>query len=217
MLTPRVSRDEAVLHLGCGTSELGHALHRATGASVLNADVSSQALALARASAARQGIEDRVAFAQVDARALPAAWNGRFKMVIDKGTLDALSCSRSDGEQNVERMLRGVARVLEPRGVFVLVTTVQEESVRRWLAAADLVVEDLAKLVTTQSQRRVPVLPNDVWVVHKRRKRAPPGKAPSLRRRGAPGSTAYAPLASSDVDDASSNEDEPSGSDSDSE
>lgn len=169
LIVPLVSPRDKVLHVGCGTSNVGLYLQRDTGAQVMNIDVSGNALELAKGAARRVATpHNTMQFKRADVRQLPAAWAATYSMVIDKGTLDALSCSRDDGEGNVQRMLDEVHRVLLPDGVLVLVTTVKAGEVRRWLAAARFDIVNVAHLVTTMSQRRVPVLPNDVYVVRKR-------------------------------------------------
>ena len=185
-----------------GAAGLGTALHRDMGVHVVNIDVSTTAVQLAREAAQRAGVRDGVSFVEADAMSLPGSWRGSFDVVIDKGTLDALSCSRSEGEDNVRRMLSEASRVLKPGGVCVLVTTVKEASVRRWVTAAKFQVVDLAHLVTRQSQRRVPVLPNDAYVLRKRRRAGSSRAAAGLRfRGGAAAREALAGDSDSDSDD----------------
>ena len=146
------------------------ALYRDSHAAIVNVDISQTALRLARNMAKEEGLVDDMGFVEADARDLPGPWTSSFEMVLDKGTIDALSCSRSEGEANVERVLREARRVLTARGVLVIVTTVKETDIARWIDAAGFDVVNHAHLVTRQSQRRVPVLPNEVYVLRKARR-----------------------------------------------
>mmetsp|Transcript_15422 Transcript_15422/g.53561 ORF Transcript_15422/g.53561 Transcript_15422/m.53561 type:complete len:329 (-) Transcript_15422:150-1136(-) len=164
---------DRVLHVGCGTSSLAADLYHEMGVTrVTNIDVSARALELATAAAAsdRRGPAE-MDFLLADVRRLqehehePFRRGGAFELAIDKGTLDSLSCDTREGEANVAAALRQLRRALVPGGRLVVVTTVDAAECGRWFAAAGFEKVGVTHLVTRMSRRRVPVLPNDVYVL----------------------------------------------------
>jgi len=77
----------------------------------------------------------RVELHQMDARSLPQqpqqqehCWTDRFDAVLEKGALDAIYLS---GDGSVETSIQELTRVLKPGGIFVSVSGVIPEQVRR--------------------------------------------------------------------------------------
>lgn len=106
-----------MLHVGCGTSEVGPKLASEPGlrgAHVTDADSSPSAVRIMKA---RHVGLDNYACHRADALNLPFA-EGRFDAVVDKGTLDALLCRSVEGAQG---MASEVHRVLAKGGVFLQV------------------------------------------------------------------------------------------------
>jgi len=164
-----VPRDARVLHIGCGTSALARDLYHEGRTNIVNIDVSERAIELAIRAAARDTrgtmeMEFRLADCRDMRDLFPAA---SFSVAIDKGTLDSISCDKEVGDDNVARMLAEVRRVLAPGGLFLFVTTVDSAGVARFLASSRFEVVSVTHLVTKMSQRRVPVMPNDVYVLRK--------------------------------------------------
>jgi len=116
--------DGAILHVGCGTSALGIELARATGRDVVNVDNSSEAIAAMHAAAAAgkhnvEGAGGECLWEERDGTALPAEWAGRFSLIVDKGTLDALAFA---GASHAAALCAEMDRVLTPRGRLLFIT-----------------------------------------------------------------------------------------------
>ena len=84
----------AVAHLGCGNSRLGEELAKAYPMFELrvdNYDYSEQVIAEMRASEQAKQLAGRVSYEVVDLlKPVPEEVRGRFELVVDKGTLDAI-------------------------------------------------------------------------------------------------------------------------------
>ena len=65
-----------------------------------------------------------------DVRHLPAEWDGKYDAVIEKGLLDAVYLS---GDGNVELAVDSLFRALRPGGIFVSVSGVLPDDLRRVL------------------------------------------------------------------------------------
>ena len=74
---------------------------------------------------------EEVSMLQGDVTNLPDDWTASFDAVIEKGLLDAVYLS---GDGNVEKATAELFRVLKPGGVFVSVSGVVPEDLRRQLA-----------------------------------------------------------------------------------
>jgi SAM-dependent methyltransferase len=101
---------KSLLHLQChfGMDSIRWARH---GATVTGVDFSEEAIAAARALAARMGVPPT--FNQADVCDLPAQLDGRFDVVFTShGVLSWLP--------DLERWARGIARCLAPGGVFFI-------------------------------------------------------------------------------------------------
>lgn len=105
------------LNIGCGNSNLQQGLSRA-GYSIVNTDISE--VIISKLKAAHGGRKGLTYFVS-DCRCMPEFHDCQFGSVIDKGTVDALLCS-SDADENIRRMFTEVARVLQPGGIFVLIS-----------------------------------------------------------------------------------------------
>jgi SAM-dependent methyltransferase len=81
-------------------------------------------------------LSDKEALASVvtmvpgDVRHLPAEWDGRYDAVVEKGLLDAVYLS---GDGNVELAVASLFRALRPGGIFVSVSGVVPDALRREL------------------------------------------------------------------------------------
>jgi SAM-dependent methyltransferase len=62
-----------------------------------------------------------VSYEQADARSLSYS-NESFDIVLDKGTIDAMMCSISEGVSNAQQICSEAARVVSPGGVIVIVS-----------------------------------------------------------------------------------------------
>lgn len=122
MLVNRVPSEAKILHVGCGNSTLGVDIRKAgfgLGGCV-NSDVSPAVIAQMEA---RFKEEEGVTFVVDDCTAMNMA-NASFDVVLDKGTLDALSC-KSDKlakEEATRKLVSEAYRVLTPGGTYIVIS-----------------------------------------------------------------------------------------------
>eukprot|EP00904_Undaria_pinnatifida_P007413 jgi/Undpi1/3801/HiC_scaffold_16.g07170.m1 len=112
-----------LLHVGCGTSEVGPKLATEPGLSIHVTDADSSPSAV-RIMKRRHASLDNYMCHQTDVLNLPFPEDS-FDAVVDKGTLDALLCRNMEDAQ---AMATEMHRVLTKGGVFVQITTEDPES-----------------------------------------------------------------------------------------
>ena len=114
--------DGAILHVGCGTSDLSARLSQVPGCTeVVNVDYSAEAIAAAAEQhAARAGDSESVIFVCADCTSLDVAWTDRFARIVDKGTLDAVQLA---GPEDCQQFLDEMRRVLKAPGGKLLSLT----------------------------------------------------------------------------------------------
>lgn len=124
LLYRHINKNGELLYVGCGTSLLGEHLRDDGCRFVTCIDFSK---AVIERQKEHFGSHPNLRFLVMNALALrfpPCS----FDTVIDKGTMDSISCDLKEGEVRARQMLQEVLRVLRPGGVFVLVTTLQRNS-----------------------------------------------------------------------------------------
>lgn len=116
-LTRLLLLETRLLHVGCGTSEVGPKLAGEPGligVHVTDTDSSPSAVRIMK----RRHVDlENYACLKADAMNLPFP-DKAFDAVVDKGTLDALLCR---GEEDAQSMAAEVHRVLVKGGVFLQV------------------------------------------------------------------------------------------------
>jgi SAM-dependent methyltransferase len=138
LLKRYISRDAAVLQLGCGNSRLalewsldGHrgVMRNVDFAPRLVAQMNAEALELFPSCV---NVTYEVADVRwLDEHEFPA---GSFDAVVDKGTFDCIACNTAgDYQADLESMLRGAFRVLKPGGTYLLLSCGDPESRLPWL------------------------------------------------------------------------------------
>lgn len=159
-----------VLYVGCGTSDFGRRLYAEGATRMTCTDISGQALALAADKARRSGCPN-MRFLEADACNMkPCIPDATYNFAIDKGTLDALSCSPDAGYRNCKAMLEEVWRVLRPNGVFILVTTLKSstiDSVRRLASKAPFDTVQVHHMMTRRMLQRTSPVPYLIYVLRK--------------------------------------------------
>ena len=111
-------KDSAVLDIGCGTSRMLRDMRESghTG-ELIGTDFSGVELAR-RCNA---GLD--IAIKEADCRdCADLLGQEAFDLILDKGTVDALLCDESEGEENVRRECSQVREMLRVGGAFCLVT-----------------------------------------------------------------------------------------------
>eukprot|EP00741_Cyanophora_paradoxa_P015877 tig00020909_g15328.t1 len=117
MLQVYVRPSDSILMVGCGNSKMSEDMYEDGYKDITNVDISPIVIdAMRRANAERS-----MHWHTMDIRQLPADWAGKFDVVIDKGTMDALLCGEGS-TANVLAMCQNISRVLKPGGVFVMIS-----------------------------------------------------------------------------------------------
>jgi SAM-dependent methyltransferase len=120
------------LVIGCGNSELSQQLYKAGWSTQINVDFDAGVIREMQQKTG-QGYPG-MQFVVMDARNLSALGGARFDFIVDKGTLDAMCTSDSaDVRESVQRMLREVAGVVSPGGVYAVITLLQRHVLRELL------------------------------------------------------------------------------------
>ncbi|KAM0278731.1 hypothetical protein ACHAQH_005025 [Verticillium albo-atrum] len=107
--------DARICQLGFGTSDLQNHFRERGFSHVTNLDYEPLACERGRALETARFGDVRMEYRVADVTQLPANL-GKFDLVIDKSTVDAVACG---GDDMVMRMAKGVERVLKPGAVWV--------------------------------------------------------------------------------------------------
>mmetsp|Transcript_30612 Transcript_30612/g.78136 ORF Transcript_30612/g.78136 Transcript_30612/m.78136 type:complete len:604 (-) Transcript_30612:311-2122(-) len=113
-------RNKKLLQIGCGNSNLQEGMAEA-GFHVVNVDISQVVVDHMRERAQQQGLQQNLEYLVADCRDMHQFSECHFGGALDKGTVDALLCSK-DGVDSVHRMFQETARVLQPGGTFLIIT-----------------------------------------------------------------------------------------------
>lgn len=122
VIGPVLTQCKRALHVGCGTSSLGHDILESGVETVVNLDVSKTVI---HAMSKRYQHIDRLEWIATDIRTTKLK-SASFDVVIDKGTMDALMCS-DIAVRIVYNMFEEISRLLKPGGFFIEVSSGCEE------------------------------------------------------------------------------------------
>lgn len=111
---PYLSKSGRILNVGTGNSPMSHEMTNDTQAIIYNIDISQTVISQMRK---RFENDSQNKWEVMDCTNLKYDDN-YFDCVIEKGTIDALSC-RSDSNEVIEKMLKEICRVLKPDGFFI--------------------------------------------------------------------------------------------------
>lgn len=145
LLPTPVLPNNRLLHVGCGTSDVGPKLAREASLSLHLTDIDSSPSAV-RLMKHRHACLDNYTCQEADVLGLDFPV-GSFDAVVDKGTLDALLCGSVDEARN---MVTEMHRVLTKGGVYVQVTAEHPE------ARLELLTEYSGLLGRPKGERREP-------------------------------------------------------------
>ena len=113
-----LDQDAEIMIIGSGLSDLGAYLYEQGFQCITNIDVSSVAIKFM--SQKHQKL-DEMEYAQMDITDLEIPTQaGSFQLVLDKGTLDSLTCCESD--KKIEMMLANIYKMLASGGHFICVS-----------------------------------------------------------------------------------------------
>ncbi|XP_062705119.1 EEF1A lysine methyltransferase 2-like [Aedes albopictus] len=115
----RVQQDDSIIDLGCGNGMMLVELAREGYSNLTGVDYSPKAIELAQSIAKDQELDINYRVVDLlnesDVVAL-----GKFKIVHDKGTYDAVSLHPDNAKQMRETYIKSVAQLLQDDGLFVL-------------------------------------------------------------------------------------------------
>ncbi|KAL6620195.1 hypothetical protein ACP70R_035334 [Stipagrostis hirtigluma subsp. patula] len=106
------------LMLGCGNSLLSEDMAKDGYQDIVNIDISSVVIEQMRE---KHADVPQLTYMQMDVRDMSVFGDESFDCVLDKGTLDAMMCA-DDAPHGASKMLAEVARLLQPRGIYLLIT-----------------------------------------------------------------------------------------------
>ncbi|TVU19261.1 hypothetical protein EJB05_35400 [Eragrostis curvula] len=118
LLRAHVPASSRVLMLGCGNSLLSEDMAKDGYQDIVNIDISSVVIEQMREKHAEI---KQLTYMQMDVRDMSLFDDESFDCVLDKGTLDAMMCA-DDTPHGASKMLAEVARLLRPRGIYLLIT-----------------------------------------------------------------------------------------------
>ncbi|KAE9554240.1 hypothetical protein FO519_002539 [Halicephalobus sp. NKZ332] len=148
----KIKPTDAILNIGCGTSQLEFQLSEKGFHNITNIDVDEDVLKKKRTQAAKL-LDSQMVYDCCSADNLPYEDN-RFDAVIDKGTMDALLPVESVPENCrvfVNKMLSEIFRVLKNQGHYILVTLAQKQ-----------ILKELYDFTNNNPNLVVRVVPNEI-------------------------------------------------------
>ncbi|KAH7171480.1 S-adenosyl-L-methionine-dependent methyltransferase [Dactylonectria macrodidyma] len=119
VVEPQLSslRPEArILHIGIGTSDLQNHFRARGYSNVLNIDFEPLAVDRGRELEKQSFGDVKMRYGVHDATQLDIGQREKFHLVVDKSTVDAVSCA---GKDPLRRMVAGVSDCLAPGGVWI--------------------------------------------------------------------------------------------------
>lgn len=111
------SKSANILNVGCGNSRLSEEMYEDGYTQIMNVDYSLVAI-----KAMQEKYREKVGmqYVQMDLRAMEFP-EGAYNVVVDKGTLDSVLCGEGS-TLNVQKMLMEISRVLDSKGVYILIS-----------------------------------------------------------------------------------------------
>lgn len=118
---PEAEKDEPILMLGCGNSQLGEQMISAGWRGpMIQVDVSARVIDTMSQRCGELIQQGHMNFIQDDATELSAFRNNMIQACLDKGFIDAIYCA--DQYEQCKRVMKSVHRVLRPGGNFVFLS-----------------------------------------------------------------------------------------------
>lgn len=125
-----IKTKDDILMIGCGNSSLSADLYDIGFKQIVNIDISHVVIKqMSQINAIkRPGME----FIQMDALSMSAFSDGKFSVVLDKGTLDALMSDNTEETlDRASRYFKEISRVLRIGGRYVCISLLQEHILKK--------------------------------------------------------------------------------------
>lgn len=123
-------KSDKILNVGCGNSRLSEEMYEEGYQNITNIDISHTCV---------RYMEDKLktkcpnmTYRQMDVMNMKDIPNAEYNVVLDKGTLDSILCG-DNSEENCEKMLLEINRVLKPNGIYICVSYGSEEHRKEYL------------------------------------------------------------------------------------
>jgi SAM-dependent methyltransferase len=135
-VTPHLQMADKMLLPGIGNDPIALHLLQAGYKNLVAQDYSRAALERQKSllSYSKEELADQIVLVQSDVRRLPVEWNNQFDVILEKGLLDAVYLS---GDGNIELAVDSLARTLKDGGIFVSISGVVPDELRRELFLRD--------------------------------------------------------------------------------
>ena len=117
ILLEYVTTQNTILMLGAGNSRLSEEMYEEGFHNITNIDIS---LVVTKAMQEKYREKPGMTYVQMDGRAMELP-DQNFNICIDKATLDSVLCGECS-TQNAQKMLQEVSMVLQPNGVYILIS-----------------------------------------------------------------------------------------------
>lgn len=118
VITMNITSKSKILMVGCGNSKLSESMYLNNFENITNIDISSIVINKMNIEKISKGMEN-MTYLEMDATKMSFPDN-EFDYVLDKGTLDALSCAKD--KTICENLLKEMKRVTKVNGVFCVIT-----------------------------------------------------------------------------------------------
>ena len=140
-----MSKNDKILHIGCGNSKLSADLSEEGYEDITNIDFSNKVITIMEQTYKEKF--PKMKFQVMDVLDMKEIPNGTYNTVLDKGTLDCI-LSGDNSVPNAAKMMSEVFRVLAPGGHYMVITYGDPDVRKKYLETqpwSSISVDKLAK------------------------------------------------------------------------